>query len=796
MNPIHIRQARLHNLKSFDLTIPQDKLVVVSGVSGSGKSTLVFDILFEESRKRYLHAIGAFPELNENPGFDEITGLRPAIAVKQGTIRRSNPRSVVGSRTRLLHHLGALFAHEHNRKLAPHDAVPTSLFSFNSPNGMCLDCTGRGYKFHLNMDVLLPEPTTSLLQMYKNCGMETSFRKFTERLVRRFGIDPAAPFSSYSTDIQNFVLYGLDPEGPQLTGLHENLKARLLHGKDIANAMTATACVSCKGFKLNPTALNIKIGKKHLGDLARMTIAELSCFIQSLSNSTGKDKTRNTTQKQILRQIDARLHLLKLVRLDHLSLYRPLPTLSGGEAQRLSLMSFLGSDLESVLYIFDEPTTGLHEIEKSRLLKQISSLQDNNNAVIIVEHDPYTLSLADHIIDVGPEAGIQGGSVVFEGSYAKLLKAKDSVTGRFLARQSENGYRPKATGRSTARSTTRAKADSIKLTHVQTNNLQGIDVAIPLGCLVGVAGVSGSGKSSLIADTLVPIIRNHLADEASVDSDISPELNIVKTPPRVRRVSGLKKIQRCIEINQQPIGRRKGSNPATYLGLWDRIRRCFASQPLARERGYNAGYFSFNSAGACEQCNGNGSVQMWLGITHVHYPCDACQGQRYKPEVLDVTYKSHSIAEVLALSSENALALFASEQSIARMLTILVTTGMGYMTLGQPTTTLSGGEAQRLKLAKELGRQTGNQGTLFVLDEPTAGLSLYDTEKLLGLLEEILDSGCSVIVIEHDPAVLSRCDWIIELGPEGGNNGGRIIAEGSAEAIRKNPASVIKSYLS
>jgi len=788
MKPIRIHQAYLHNLKNIDVDIPLDKLVVVTGVSGSGKSSLIFDILYEEGRRRYLQAIGVLSEPIDHQGFDKITGLRPTVAVKQGIVRRSNPRSVVGSYTRVLHYLGALFADFYNQTHAPDDAMSNAQFSFNSPVGMCTTCQGRGYVFELNFDVLIPTDSTTVEQMFVNANMATSFKKFTRRLADRFNLDLNTPFRQLPEVVQNMVLYGHDPEGRQLSALDVNLKSRLLRGKNIANAMTASVCPDCTGFRLNECALAVCIADQHIGQLAHRTIRELDGYIQAIINESDNQLKLSSVGQQLLHRVQRILQQLIAVNLDYLTLYRPIPTLSGGESQRLSLMSFQESDLDSMVYIFDEPTTGLHEVEKATLMEQIDVLRENGNAIIVVEHDSFVISQAEHLIDIGPGAGVEGGEIVYQGDYPNLLQCKKSVTGQYLS----------VTHQPRARIATEQIEPTawIALHEVCTNNLNSVNVKIPLGVMTGVAGVSGSGKSSLISDTLIPAIRNYFDDEETIlPENEEVDLPLMKAIPRLKKITGLENITRFVEISQAPIGRRSGSNPVTYLGIWDRIRRCFAKQGLAQERGYGAGHFSFNSSGACDHCGGNGIHQMWLGVTLVDYPCDVCNGERYNADVLDVQFRSHSIAQVLQLSVHDAIALFSDDKPIARMLDVLVRTGMGYLTLGQPTTTLSGGEAQRIKLAKEIGRKAGNQQTLFVLDEPTTGLSLFDTAKLMDLLHEVQGLGSTIIVIEHDPAVLSQCDWLLELGPGGGNNGGQLVAQGSVEDLKVNPASVIGPFL-
>ncbi len=786
MKPISIKQARLHNLKNIDIDIPKDRFVVVTGVSGSGKSTLVFDILFEAGRKSYLQAIGILDGLGDNAGYEQITGLRPAVAIKQGLIRRSNPRSVVGTRTRALNLLGTLFADHYNQTVSPEDAITSAHFSFNSPVGMCLQCEGRGHEFALDLDVLLPTKTTTLPELYQNANSTTRFFKASERLAKQYEFDLATPFEKLPKVVRDIVLYGRLPNGKKRTGLDDQLKYRLLNGKDGAQGMTVQLCPSCQGSRVGDEARDITIDGKHIGELGHMTIARLRKFLDAYQK---RSKTRKSsipsTRELILTKIQAITDSLTAVKLDYLSLYRPIPTLSGGEAQRLSLMSCLTTEMESLLYIFDEPTAGLHELEKQELLEKLQSLRQQGNALIVVEHDTQCIQAAEHIIDIGPLAGQQGGEVVYQGKFAGLTKCKQSLTGQYLS--GKVGYQ-----RSEAYKPVNKSTPAIALTGVRTNNLKSVDVTIPLGMIVGVAGVSGSGKSSLIADTLVPLLHKQFVRD---QDDVDPTINLSRPSPQLESIKGADVFSQCIEVGQSPIGRRSNSNPATYLGIWNRIRSIFAHQSIAKSRGYDAGYFSFNANGACDSCQGSGQHRMWIGSTFVTYQCDVCQGERYKREVLDVLYKGHTINQVLALSAQSALPLFGDDRPISRMLNTLVDTGMGYISLGQPTATLSGGEAQRIKLAKELGRSTSPTNTLFILDEPTTGLSSYDAVKLLSIIDKLIDRGNSVLIIEHDPLMLSYCDWIIEMGPGGGHEGGKIIAKGSPTQLAKRKTSRIGPFL-
>jgi excinuclease ABC A subunit len=519
-----------------------------------------------------------------------------------------------------------------------------------------------------------------------------------------------------------------------------------------------------------------------------MTILELQDFLKALPTHELSSLGHN-----LIGEVLQKTHYLVQVGLGHLTPYRQMPTLSGGEIQRIFLTSHLDSNMDSLIYVLDEPTVGLHEIEKADLLKQIAALRGLGNTVIVVEHDRNTIEQAQHVIDFGPLAGAAGGEIVYEGDYAGLLKSEGSLTGQYLTGQ-------RATPRKALHEYATISAETARLTlhRARTHNLKDVTVDFPLGVLVGVAGVSGSGKSSLVSDTLVPLLERHFADlreRKRSDSSADDDFECVMPSPVAEKLDGMEHIAGCAEVSQAPIGRRSTSHPASYVKIWGKIRKLFARQPLAEQRQYTPGHFSFNARGACPECKGRGHEKFWLGgNSFVTSLCTQCHGTRYRDEILEVTYQGASIIDVLNMSVADAATLFGGRPSIHKTLNVLEQTGMGYITLGQPTNTLSGGEAQRIKLAKEIGRRRrGN--ILYVLDEPTTGLSLYDTANLLALLNTLVKRGNSVIVIEHDPVVLSYCDWLIELGPSGGAEGGQIIAQGSPLDLKQNPRSQTGPFL-
>lgn len=829
---ISVRNAYLHNLKNIDVDLPTGKLIAVSGVSGSGKSTLAFDILFEAGRRSYLQALGVLASLGDEHGFDEINGLMPTVAIKQGIVRRSNPRSVVGTKTRLLNYLAALYADQHNRSVALADAIMPSQFSFNSPMGMCLSCEGRGVRFELDLSVLVPTPDTTLMQVYENALAHTTYAKRVQRLHEKLGVDSTTPFLALPEAVQQLVFYGKSTAGIRLAPLYNFLQYKLTRGKPVNGAIKAGVCSDCDGYRIGDEARNILVNGKHIGQLGLLTISELYEHLTRTSKkfrvTRGKSAGNSGVERLLLDKALSITSQLIAVKLDYLTAYRPVPSLSGGEMQRLFLMGHLKADIAPLLYIFDEPTSGLHELEKAELIERLKSLSLAGNTVAVVEHDAQSLQACDYVVDIGPLAGRNGGEVMYQGSLAGLKRCKNSLTGQYLTGKVPHNVRSE--NRSVKTSSPR-----LVLQGVHTNNLKNVKVSIPLGVLVGVAGMSGSGKSSLIADTLVPAVsrlltrdnaersaekgsaergsveksgltksvatksaatNNNRADGSSVEEgDQATEINFTQATPVYSSLTGIEYLDKCVEVSQAPIGRRSNSNVVSYLGVWDRIRNRFAKTTQAREAGFSAGHFSFNAAGACQQCHGNGQIQLWLGGSFVSYPCDECKGQRYLDDIVQVKYNDHSITDVLALSVAEASEVFSEDTPVTRMLDVVARTGMDYITLGQPTNTLSGGEAQRIKLAKELGRSRKNLHCLYILDEPTTGLSMYDTGKLMLLLQELVSLGNSVIVVEHDPMVLSQCDWLLELGPAGGDKGGRLVAAGPPHKIKQSKKSLIGAFL-
>ncbi len=811
MTNILITGARIHNLKEFDVSIPKDKLIVATGVSGSGKSSLVFDIIFEEGRKQYLQSLGILSGLDDENKFDSISGLSPTVAVQQAIVRQSNPRSTVGSRTNLLGLLAVLFAGE-GKILCYSCGTPVednlicgkcgtveerlgvSYFSYAAPNGMCTKCSGRGAYFDIHMNKLVPDDQATLQQIIKPLGLSPGYANLFNRHFKAY-LD--VHFSQIPDEVVVEILYG-----HHTTGNYEKRSYCLLrhfqgqiykYGEDFSGIYTMSVCPACHGYRIGEEARRVLLNGKHIGEVGMMSITEMETFLETLQ----KQESLSQFGKNLLKEISRKTMQLMNARLGHLSLYRAMPTLSGGEIQRLFLNLHLDSQMESLIYILDEPTVGLHPSEKAPLMDTIQALKEMGNTVIVVEHDRNTIEMAEHIIDIGPKAGVEGGQVIYQGDVAGLLQCEQSITGQYLSGKTPMPVRTK-------KSIYPMDADIRCLTirHAKTNNLQDVTVSLPLGVMVGVAGVSGSGKSSLISDTLIPLLKGYFHesrenqdqeefDEPAMDEDAESKMIDMIAD----KLEGAENLCGYAEISQAPIGRNINSNPATYIGIWDKIRKLFARQPEAEQKNLSAGHFSFNSKGACSTCGGSRHEKVWLGgDLFIYHTCPACHGKRYSDEALSVRYKDKNILDVLEMSISEAVGYFKDQPGIVSALEVMQRMGMGYIQLGQPTPTLSGGEAQRIKLGKEIGRRRkGN--ILYVLDEPTTGLSLYDTANLIELLDELIKQGNSVVVIEHDPDVLSSCDWILELGPGGGTQGGRLIAEGSPQDLKVNPDSVTGSYL-
>ena len=680
-----------------------------------------------------------------------------------------------------------------------YDELSPRLFSFNSPYGACKVCDGLGQKMEIVPELVVPDPSLSIadgaIHPWGGAEMANWYRYMIRGVSRHYGFKLSTPFNQLPKEIQQVILYGSGDE--EITFEYEHLSGKGRGGGTyrapfegviphlerryrqtesagvrqwIENYMSVTACPACKGARLRPEALSVIIARETIDSITNMSIKKALQFFNSIKLTP----RQQTIARQILKEIRERLTFLCNVGLDYLTLSRAAQTLSGGEAQRIRLATQIGSRLVGVLYILDEPSIGLHQRDNRRLLNTLTELRDIGNTVLVVEHDRETIESADYVIDLGPGAGVHGGRVVTAGPPRTIKACRQSVTGQYL--RGARSIPVPAERRS-------PNARFLRLRGARGNNLKNVDVEIPLGCFVAVTGVSGSGKSTLINETLYRALARHFYDAR-------------RMPLPYDRLEGIELIDKVIDIDQSPIGRTPRSNPATYTGVFTYIRDLFASLPEAKARGYRPGRFSFNvKGGRCEACEGDGIIKIEMHfLPDVYITCEVCKGKRYNRETLEVTYKGKTIADVLDMTVDEALAFFEHIPRIRNKLRTLSRVGLGYIHLGQQATTLSGGEAQRVKLATELSKVATGR-TLYILDEPTTGLHFEDIRMLLEVLNELVDRGNTVVVIEHNMDVIKTADWVIDLGPEGGDDGGRIIAAGPPERITEVKASYTGQFL-
>ena len=675
--------------------------------------------------------------------------------------------------------------------------ITPRMFSFNSPFGACPECDGLGSKMEVDLDLVVPDKTLSINQgaiaPWCKGGISNYYMQMLKAATALKDIDLDKPFGELSADEQELILYGagdrkvtfsyLNLFGEEKTytnryeGVIPNLRRRYMETnsdysrEEIESYMTNKLCPKCKGKRLKPEVLAVKINGYSIADVTDMNIQEAKEFFDHLELT----ERQQLIGHQILKEISARLDFLVNVGLDYLTLSRAAGTLSGGEAQRIRLATQIGSGLVGVLYILDEPSIGLHQRDNERLLQTLEHLRDLGNTLVVVEHDEDTMLAADYIVDIGPGAGALGGEVVAQGTLEDIMAEPRSITGQYLSGVKRIEIPP-------VRRQPGEKWLTIK--GAEENNLKKINVDIPLGLFTCITGVSGSGKSTLINEILFKAVTRHLYKNARM------------IPGKHKGIEGLEYIDKVIDIDQSPIGRTPRSNPATYTGVFDAIRNVFAQTQEARVRGYKAGRFSFNiKGGRCEACSGDGIIKIEMHfLPDVYVPCEVCKGKRYNRETLEVKYKGKSISDVLEMTVNEACEFFEPLPKIYRKIKTLQDVGLGYIKLGQPATTLSGGEAQRVKLATELSRKSTGK-TLYILDEPTTGLHIADIHKLLGVLNRLVEAGDSVVVIEHNLDVIKSADYIIDLGPEGGKNGGRIVAKGTPEEVAKVPGSYTGQFL-
>ena len=677
------------------------------------------------------------------------------------------------------------------------DTIEPRAFSFNSPFGACSACDGIGSRLEVDTELLVPNPDLTLgegaIAPWSQGKATTEYwLRLLAGLGEELGFDLNTPFKDLPAKTRAAILEGKDYKVEvsyrnrfgrerRYTSGFEGVKAYIKRKHEETESdfardryeqyMRQVACPSCGGARLNPTILGVKVGGQSIADITDLSLANALAFVRGLQLSAREAKIG----EQVLKEIDARLQFLLDVGLDYLTLSRSAGTLSGGEAQRIRLATQIGSGLVGVLYVLDEPSIGLHQRDNRRLIETLTKLRDMGNTLIVVEHDEDTMREADWIVDVGPGAGEHGGEIVHSGSFEELLKNTKSITGDYMA------------GRRTIEvPASRRPVDKerqLTVRGARENNLKNVTVSFPLGVFTAVTGVSGSGKSTLVNDILYTSLANKLNGAKQV-------------PGRHKSIDGLEHLDKVIHVDQSPIGRTPRSNPATYTGVFDHIRKLFAETSEAKMRGYTPGRFSFNvKGGRCEDCSGDGTLKIEMNfLPDVYVPCETCHGKRYNRETLEVHYKGKTIADVLEMPVEEAAEFFAAFTPIARHLNTLVDVGLGYIRLGQPATTLSGGEAQRVKLATELQKRS-NGRSIYVLDEPTTGLHFEDIRKLLAVLQSLVDKGNSVITIEHNLDVIKCADWIIDMGPEGGSGGGTVIAEGTPEQVAQVKGSHTGAFL-
>ena len=677
------------------------------------------------------------------------------------------------------------------------DEIEPRSFSFNNPFGACPECFGLGYKMEFSEELMIPDPSLSINQGaiavlgWQSCTDKSSFtRAILDALCKEYHFDLDTPFEDYPKEIHDVLIYGTDGKEVKVyykgqrgegiypvafEGLIKNVERRYREtGSQTMKAeyetfMNITPCSACKGQRLKPGALAVTVGDKNISEVTTLSIERLQKFLDELQLT----ETQQLIGNQILKEIKARISFLMDVGLDYLTLARATGTLSGGEAQRIRLATQIGSGLVGVAYILDEPSIGLHQRDNDKLLATLKHLRDLGNSLIVVEHDEDTMLAADYIVDIGPGAGEHGGQVVAVGNAQEIMKNPNSVTGAYLSgkiRIPVPTERKKPTG-------------YLKVVGAQENNLKNIDVKFPLGVMTCVTGVSGSGKSSLVNQILY--------------KRLARDLNRARTiPGKHKRIEGLDQVDKVINIDQSPIGRTPRSNPATYTGVFDLIRDLFAGTPDAKARGYKKGRFSFNvKGGRCEACAGDGILKIEMHfLPDVYVPCEVCGGKRYNRETLEVRYKGKNIYDVLNMTVEEAVDFFENVPSIRRKMETLRDVGLSYIRLGQPSTELSGGEAQRIKLATELSKRSTGK-TVYILDEPTTGLHFADVHKLTEILRRLSGDGNTVIVIEHNLDVIKTADYIIDIGPEGGDRGGTVVASGTPEEVAKNPDSYTGKYI-
>lgn len=825
---VSVRGARENNLKNVSLNIPRDALVVFTGVSGSGKSSLAFGTLYAEAQRRYLESVSPYARRLFNqmsvPEVDEIEGLPPAVALQQqrGSV---STRSSVGSVTTVSNLLRMLYSRAGDYP-AGQAIIYAEAFSPNTPEGACATCHGLGRVYEVTEKSMVPNDALTIRERAIAAWPLAWQGQNLREILMTMGYDVDTPWRDLPKKDRDWILFTEEkPTVPVYSGLSaEEVKKALkrkaepsymgtftgakryvlqtfattqsqLMKKRVSQYMLSSECPECHGKRLRKESLSVKFAGLDIADISRITLAELheiftpyaSGKAPALAKLKKAHPEKVMVSERIAQDLVARLSVMLDLGLGYLTLERNTPTLSPGELQRLRLATQVRSNLFGVVYVLDEPSAGLHPADTKALLRALDKLKASGNSLFVVEHEVDVIRHADWIVDVGPAAGELGGHILYSGPLEGLREIEVSVTRHYIYKNPVSTFK-----------TNRQPTGWLKLEGVTRNNLDKLDVSFPLGVFTSVTGVSGSGKSSLVSQVLVELLAAQLGQKIDNSGEEEPDLleqEVVTLGGKI--TEGMHLVKRLVKVDQRPIGRTPRSNLATYTGLFDHIRKLFAATKMAKARHYDAGRFSFNVVkGRCPHCEGEGFVMVeLLFLPSVYTPCPTCHGTRYNEKTLEVTYNDKNIADVLGMTVDAAWDFFVDEPVLYRALNIVRQVGLGYLRLGQPATELSGGEAQRIKLATELQRMQ-HGATVYVLDEPTTGLHPSDVEKLMAQLDILVEAGNTVIVVEHDMHVIAASDWVIDIGPGAGNKGGKIVDAGTPEKVAKNPESQTAVYLS
>jgi len=823
-----VQGARQNNLKNVSVEIPRDALVVFTGISGSGKSSLAFGTLYAEAQRRYLESVSPYARRLFNqmpiPEVDAIDGLPPAVALQQQRSSGST-RSTVGSVTTLSNLLRMLYSRAGNYPEGQ-ELLYADAFSTNTPEGACPECHGLGKVYSVTEKSLVTDDSLTIRERAIAAWPKAWQGKNLRDILVTLGYDVDIPWKELPQEEKDWILFTEETptvpvfrdrspqevqqalknnEQPSYKGTYTSAKNYILHTyanspsasmkKRVSEYMVGSTCPTCNGKRLRPESLSVTFAGYDIAEIAQLPLKQLNAIFKPYSEGSASalKKLAKTNQEKVLvtqriaEDFVSRIEVLLDLGLGYLALDRNTPTLSPGEHQRLRLATQVRSNLFGVVYVLDEPSAGLHPADTAALLRTLAMLKNGGNSIFVVEHELDVVRQADWIVDVGPDAGEGGGRILYSGPPEGLKDCAASKTRAHLF--NENPFQQ----------TSRKKPQHwLKLEGVTRNNLNQLDAAFPIGALTSVTGVSGSGKSSLVSQALVELMKMHLGNPTSEENEESEELLQQETeqPLSGSIAAESEHLKRMVLVNQKPIGRTPRSNLATYTGLFDTVRKLFAKTDLAKSRKYKAGRFSFNvGKGRCPNCEGEGAVMVeLLFLPSVYAPCPVCDGTRYNAETLEVTYNDKNIAEVLNMTVTEATDFFKAEARVHQPLQLLEDVGLGYLRLGQPATELSGGEAQRIKLAKELQRQN-NGKTLYVLDEPTTGLHPTDVEKLQLQLNHLVEAGNTVVLVEQDMQVIAASDWVIDMGPGAGDEGGTIVIAGTPEEIAVSKTSKTASYL-